>query len=153
MSCAMICGTSNIWPMPTGKISLSSRSLTFKSNQLHFDVKTTFSEAKQLLISAYNVFLFDLKTLEEQHAHHNSAQNDLDNNNNSNNDNNKNQKNSEKTIDMDGPKTNSAKVDENSNQSCDINKFIINAEIQSIGDVFLNIDTNESYELNVTSTW
>lgn len=146
MSCAMICGTSNLWPMPTGKVSLSSRSLTFKSNQLQFDVKTTFSEAKQLLNSAYGVLLFDLKSLEEQHAHTNIQSEDLDKNNN--------QINGEKTTDDDdGPKTNSAKVkvDENANQSCDINKLIINAEIQTVGDVFLHMDVDESYELNVTS--
>lgn len=146
MSCAMICGTSNIWPMPTGKVSLSSRSLTFKSNEMQFDIKTAFSEAKQLLNSAYSVMLFDLKSLEEQHTHNN----DLDKNNN-------NQMNDEKTTDDDninnGPKANSAKekVDANANQSCDINKFIINAEIQSAGDVFLTMDVDESYELNVTS--
>lgn len=144
MSCAMICGTSNIWPMPTGKVSLSSRSLTFKSNQLQFDIKTTFSEAKQLLSSAYNVFLFDLKSLEHQHIH-TKSQNDPNKTDN--------QMKADTSDDHNGPKTDSAKstVDENVNQNCDINKIIINADIQKNGDIFLHMDTDESYELNVTS--
>lgn len=139
----MICGTSNIWPMPTGKVSLSSRSLTFKSNQLQFDIKTAFNEAKQLLSSAYGVLLFDLKSLEEQHAHTSTQVNDLDKNNY--------QINGEKVADDNGPKANSAKVKVDETASCDINKFIINAEIQTMGDVFLHMDVDESYELNVTS--
>ncbi|XP_055315467.1 probable beta-hexosaminidase fdl isoform X1 [Sitodiplosis mosellana] len=152
MSCAMICGTSNIWPMPTGKVSLSSRSLTFKSNQLQFDIKTAFSEAEQMLNSAYDVFLFDLKSLEEQHTRTSSQSNDVEKNKNKNKNNQ--QINGEKSADDNGQKADSAKmkVDENANQSCDINKFIINAEIQTMGDVFLHMDVDESYELNVTNT-
>lgn len=142
MSCAMICGTSHIWPMPTGKVSLSSRSLTFQSNQLQFDVKTTFSEAKQLLNSSYNVFLFDLKSLEGQPVH-TTTPSDLDTYNN--------EIIGEKSATEHGPKADSANANENASPNCDIQKFIINAEIQTIGDVFLHMETDESYELNVTS--
>lgn len=166
----MICGTSNIWPMPTGKVSLSSRSLTFKSNQIQLDMKSEFGEAKQLLSSAYNVFLFDLKTLEERHTH-TKTQNVLDKNNN--------QMKGEKMADgvnganvaaappaaaaaaagmataraapppADGEADSAkAKVEE---KNCDINKIIINAEIEKSGDVFIHMDIDESYELNVTS--
>lgn len=149
MSCAMICGTSHIWPMPTGKVSLSSRSLTFQSNQLHFDIKTTFNEAKQLLHSAYNVFLLDLKSLEGQPVP-SSTQPDLDKTNN--------QFNGDKVATNLGSKADAndianANINENSNQNCDIKKFIINAEIQAMGDVFLHMETDESYELNVTSEY
>lgn len=137
--------------MPTGKVSLSSRSLTFKSNQLQFDIKTTFNDAKQLLNSAYNLFLFDLKSLEEQHTHINTQSNDNLDKNKVNNQ----QTNGDTLADDndDGQKADSAKIklDENANQSCDINKFIINAEIQTMGDVFLHMNVDESYELNVTS--
>lgn len=155
MSCAMVCGAKNIWPMPTGKLALSSRSLTFKSNQLQLEVKTTFSEAKQLMNSAYDVFLFDLRSLEDRHAHaHASSQTDLDKNDN-------NQFNKEKMAadhrnndnGHAGSKTNSvkAKLDENANQNCDINKITIIAEIHTSGDAFLHMESDESYELNVTS--
>lgn len=144
MSCAMICGSSNIWPMPTGKFSLSSRSLTFKSNQLKFDVKTTFTEAKQLLGNAYDIFISDLKFLENRQLNLdiNNNNNNVDySNNNMNNDYNKN--------DDDG--ANASDKDANKMQNCDISKITINAEIQTFGDTALHMDVDESYELNITS--
>lgn len=134
-------------------------------------MKSEFGEAKQLLSSAYNVFLFDLKTLEERHTH-TKTQNVLDKNNN--------QMKGEKMADgvnganvaaaappaaaaaaagmataraapppADGEADSSkAKVEE---KNCDINKIIINAEIEKSGDVFIHMDIDESYELNVTS--
>lgn len=201
MSCAMICGTSNIWPMPTGKVSLSSRSLTFKSNQIQLNVKTEFDEAKQMLDSAYNVFLVDLKALENQHLSngatmtgtgagaadaaaasaaatangnaqttnpilsHVHIKSDLDKINNQMKGK---QQYMDNSVDSDVIGQNAA-IDSsanlaaaaaaadvnanNANQNCDINKITINAEIQKIGDVFLNMEMDESYELNVTSMY
>lgn len=205
----MICGTSNIWPMPTGKVSLSSRSLTFKSNQIQLNVKTEFSEAKQLLDSAYNVFLVDLKVLENQHSHDGGSggdrrggggrdgtatgaasaaagiasaangnahttnpihsyvhiKSDLDKSNSQmkgkqhmdfnkvNND----VIGQNAAIDISAKAAAEAVAEEenanNANQNCDINKITINAEIQKFGDVFLHMDIDESYELNVTSMY
>lgn len=126
MSCAMICGNINIWPMPTGILSLSSNSMTFNSDQIQLNVKTSFKDAKQLLANAYDVFDFDLKLLEGRKSH-------SDENDNQTNGENSNRKNS------------------NTKQNCDITKFIINAEIQTMADVYLHMDIDESYELNVTS--
>lgn len=130
--------------MPTGKVSLSSRSLTFKSNQLQFEVKTAFNEAKQLLNSAYELFIYDLKSLEEQSIQP-STQTNLDKTNN--------EMNGEKSDNDNGPRADSAKttIEQNANQNCDINRIIINVEIQKTGDVSLNMEMDESYELNVTS--
>lgn len=142
--------------MPTGKVSLSGRSLTFKSNQLQLDVKTQFSEAEQLLNSAYNVLLLDLKSLEDRHA--SSKADNLDKSDNQMNGenvaadhhHNGNGNGNGHTI---GSKSSSAKakLDANANSNCDINKITINAEIQTIGDAFLHMEMDESYELNVTS--
>lgn len=194
MSCAMICGTSNIWPMPTGKVSLSSRSLTFKSNQIQLNVKTEFAEAKQLLDSAYNVFLVDLKALEHQHHASNGAAaagnvvagdaapasaaatgnihttnpihshvhitSDLDKINSQTkgklhveNDVNGNVVGQNAAIDSSANAAASTANANNANENCDINKITINAEIQKIGDVFLHMEMDESYELNVTSMY
>lgn len=201
MSCAMICGTSNIWPMPTGKVSLSSRSLTFKSNQIQLNVKTEFDEAKQLLDSAYNVFLVDLKALENQHltsngvvaangvsgtgaastssaaaaaatgnAHtsnpilsHVHIKSDLDKINSQMKGKQQHMENNVNSdvIGQNAAIDNSAKLAaaaaaanaNNANQNCDINKITINAEIQKIGDVYLHMEMDESYELNVTSMY
>lgn len=148
---------------------------------MQFDIHSEFGEAKQLLNSAYNVFLLDLKMLEQQQQqqqqqnqqHHHThttknTQNDLDKNNNNNNNHNQIMKGGKTVDDGSGAKvvvpaavaaaaaaatadSAKSKVDENANQNCDINKITINAEIQKFGDVFLQMETDESYELNVTS--
>lgn len=162
MSCSMICGTSNIWPMPTGKVSLSSRSLTFKSHQIQFDIQSEFDEAKQLLRSAYNVFLIDLKTLEQQHHKHTKTQNNLDKNNNHEINERRGDKIGNGEIGMNNgipaaeaaaatSDTTNDRIDDNAKQNCDINKIMISAEIQKSGDTSLHMDIDESYELNVTS--
>lgn len=128
MSCAMVCGVSNIWPMPTGKLTLSSHSLTFNANQLEFNVKSSLHEAKELLMNAYDIFLYDLKAIagESEEEHVDKTDNQI------------------KNVEAN---TDTLKLNEN----CDINKIIISAEILTIGDVYLNLDMDESYELNVTS--
>lgn len=125
----MICGNIHIWPMPTGIISLSSHSLTFDSNQIKFNVQSAFKDAKQLLMNAYEIFDVDLKLMEGRKPHTEQIDNNQTNEENLN-------RNSEKS---------------NTKQNCDINKFLINAEIQSIADIDLNMGMDESYELNVTS--
>lgn len=185
--------------MPTGKVSLSSRSLTFKSTHIQLNVKTEFIEAKHLLDSAYNIFLVDLKALENQHTHngdgtggggggtnadmsraaadaaagnadtinspihsHAHAKSDLDKSNsqmkgNQHVENNVNSDVTGQNAAIDSSAKEAAPAAEaananNANQNCDINKITINAEIQEIGDVFLHMEIDESYELNVTST-
>lgn len=116
--------------MPTGQTSLSTHSLTFNSNQLQFNVKTTFNDAKELLLNAYNVFLNDLKAMEFQSSEHvYKTDNQISG----------------------AAKTNPESETLNVNENCDINKVIINAQILTVGDVYLNLDMDESYELNVTS--
>lgn len=130
MTCAMICGNIHIWPMPNGLISLSSQSLTFDSNQIKFNVQTAFKDAKQLLMNAYGIFDVDLKLMEGRKSHTEQNDNNQTNEDNSNRNNKK----------------------SNTKQNCDINKFLINAEIQSIADIDLNMEMDESYELNVTTS-
>lgn len=125
----MVCGTTQIWPLPTGRVSLSKRSLTFNANQMSFDVKSTFNGAKQLLLDAYNIFLGDVKTLGNQH-------NNLATNLNKHN-----------KVDS---KYVGGKPVANTMQNCDINKIVINAEITAIADTALHLEMDESYELNVT---
>lgn len=128
----MICGSPNIWPLPTIKTSLSSKSLTFDSNQIQFDVKTKFADAKRLMLSAYDIFLFDLKHLEGKNIINNSVEKMANNQN-------------------DGDDVTEIKHSDMSiNKNCDINKIVIKAEILNISDVFEHMDADESYELNIT---
>lgn len=133
MSCAMICGNVNIWPMPTGIKTLSSNSLTFNADQIQLNVQTEFKDAKQLLHNAYDLFEFDLNLLQGHGTHHTNEHNNDNDNDNQTNDEHSNKK--------------SANIKHN----CDINTFIINAEIQTMADVYLHMEIDESYELNVTS--
>lgn len=64
MSCAMVCGDSNIWPMPTGKTSLSTRSLTLRSVDIAINVETKFSEVERMFRLAFDIFMTDLRDLE-----------------------------------------------------------------------------------------
>lgn len=144
MSCAMVCGSLNVWPLPTIKASLSSRSLTFETIQIKFDVNTKFADAKKLLRNAYDIFLFDLKNLEGTvvtNAHSDGAasqQHTANNDNEQLGDGNKN-------VDVVLP-TETKEVHRN----CDINRLVINAEILNAPDVYVHMEVDESYELNVT---
>lgn len=142
MSCAMVCGSLNVWPLPTIKASLSSRSLTFETTQMKFDVDTKFADAKQLLQNAYNIFLFDLKNLEGKTP---TASNGSNNSKNTANKDNEQMDDGNKIADPTMP-TDAKKV----HRSCDINKIVINAEILNAPDVYLHMEVDESYELNVT---
>lgn len=127
----MVCGTTQIWPMPTGRVSLSKRSLTFSANQMNFEVRSAFAEAKQLLIDAYHVFLVDLKTLDMQHSKLAMSAN-------------------RHGADKGGASANRVASDAKRMQNCDIDKVAISADIQSIADTALHLEMDESYELNVT---
>lgn len=171
MSCAMVCGMLNIWPMPTIKASLSTRSLTFDTAQLEFNVHTKFDEAKKLLHSAYHIFLFDLKSMEDRattasssrsHTNGNSSSNsgNSDSHNNNNNKKTANADNEQKPKQADDGNDSNKNADpslatyvndgEPKHRACDINKIIINAEIVKAPDVHLHMDIDERYELNVT---
>lgn len=132
MNCAMICGEPHIWPRPTIKTTLGGQSLTFDSSHLKLDVITKFSEAKHLLMQAYELFIYDLKESETKET-------GIDN--------------------LNGEENNEVKkvinYDNNSNggveKYCDIKRIDIRAEISTIPEVFHHLDMDESYELNITS--
>lgn len=132
MSCAMICGEPHVWPRPTNKTTLSSQSLTFDSDQLNIDVVTAFPEAKQLMLQAYEIFLYDLKLLEEKEAGIDETNSELSN--------------SDKKL-----KSNDNVSEWSTAKYCDIKRINIKAEISTIPEVFSHLDMDESYELNITS--
>lgn len=129
----MVCGATQIWPMPTGRVSVSRHSLTFNANQISFDVHSAFSEAKQLLLDTYDIFLHDIKSLSNQpdnlatntNKHDSRAEN----------------------IQLAAGEP----VASNTMHNCDINKVVITADIYAIADTALHMEMDESYALNVTS--
>lgn len=141
MSCAMVCGSLNVWPLPTIKASLSSRSLTFETMRMKFDVDTKFGDAKKLLQNAYNILLFDLRNLEEKTT---TATGGSSSKNTANNDN--------EQVGVGNNNADPALPTEAKEirRNCDINKLVINAEILTAPDVYVHMEVDESYELNVT---
>lgn len=134
MSCAMICGEPHVWPMPTNRTTLSRQSLTFNSNQLNIGVVTTFSEAKRLLLQAYEIFLYDLKLLEEKDTENDYAKSELSN--------------------TDKKSRSYDNVSEWSRaKHCDIKQINIKVEISTIAEVYNHLDMDESYELDITSKY
>lgn len=136
MSCAMICGSLNIWPLPTMKADYSIKSLTFGVDDIQVDVKTKFGEAKKLMLDAFDIFLFDVRHLAGR-AQKSSAESASDT------------QRAAQTERSSG-KGNDIGAD---NRNCDINKIVITAEIFSSADHFVHLDIDESYELNVTRKW
>lgn len=137
----MVCGSLNVWPLPTIKASLSSRSLTFEAMQVKFDVNTKFDDAKKLLQNAYNIFLFDLKSMEEKASAASSGSSSKGAANSDNEQPGDGNKNADPTLPTEAKQT---------HRNCDINKIVINAEILNAPDVYVHIEVDESYELNVT---
>lgn len=125
----MICGTANIWPMPTIKTMLGSQSMTFSTALLRFDVVTRFSDAKNLITQAYDIFLSDLKNLESKEMVFEETNNEHEN----------------------FQRKKSVGKDEHVEKNCDIKSIDIKVEITTVSEIYHNLDMDESYELNITS--
>lgn len=54
-TCSMLCGSTQLWPQPTGPVTLGSKAATFNHNQFQFEVLTN-GQAKGLLEEALTAF-------------------------------------------------------------------------------------------------
>lgn len=138
MSCAMICGDPNIWPMPTGKTSVSSRSLTLTSDKIALHIDTKFPKVQQQLQTAFDIFMLDLQAMEStiSLASDDTSPND------------------EKTAGPGASKQSEQSIAEEvqrENRNCDIKKVIVRVAVTSVPDVYLHLDMDESYNLTVAS--
>lgn len=124
----MICGEqNNIWPMPTGKTTIGSRSLTFSLDAVSLQIDTKFSNVKTLFHNAFSIFLNDLKLLIGPI----DASNAL------------NKKSTQDSTEM---------VEQHHlKKNCDINKLIIFVLISNSPEINLNLETDESYNLTMSS--
>lgn len=68
MTCSMTCGDPNIWPLPTGKVSLSSKALAFTTDHIKFKISSRHSPIESLFRNAFYVFLQDVRNMESQEA-------------------------------------------------------------------------------------
>lgn len=109
--------------------------------QMKFDVNTKFDDAKKLLHNAYNIFLFDLKNLEGKVTVDAGGSGSKSIDNNENEQASAGNRNADSTLPTEAKEI---------RRNCDINKIVINAEILNAPDVYVHMEMDESYELNVT---
>lgn len=108
---------------------------------MKFDVETKFGDAKKLLQNAYHILLFDLRNLEGKTTTASSGSSSKQTANNDNEQVDGGNNNAEPTMPTEAKET---------RRNCDINKLVINAEILTAPDVYVHMEMDESYELNVT---
>lgn len=154
MSCAMICGEPNIWPMPTGRTKVSSRSLTLSAAAVTLHVDTPFAPVEALVRSAFELFAGDLLLLEA-----NSASAPVE-------------RSTAKTrpAAAAGPECTKeataaaellAEQQRQQQQQqlarqakyCDIKHLNVRIAVGGAADVYLSLETDESYNLTVTSAY
>lgn len=61
-TCNMLCGSTQLWPQPTGPVQLASHSVTFNLAQLRFETSAQ-EEDRQLLQEAYTIFKANIRAL------------------------------------------------------------------------------------------
>ncbi|XP_060530848.1 probable beta-hexosaminidase fdl [Cylas formicarius] len=54
-TCSMLCGSTQLWPQPTGPVSLGSKALLFNHNQLQYD-SVASGPAQDLIQDAFAIF-------------------------------------------------------------------------------------------------
>lgn len=125
--------------MPTGKTSVSSRSLTLTSDKIAVHIDTKFPKVQQQLQTAFDIFMVDLQAMESSVATSTGESNTRDD------------KSAEKGSDKQSSEQSLAEEVQRENRNCDIKKVIVRIAVTSVPDVYLHIDMDESYNLTVAS--
>lgn len=99
---------------------------------MNLDIVTQFADAKGLLQQAYDILVNDLRSLEGKEVAVDEATTSRDEAN---------------------AKKGSISREDIADKYCDIKRVDIRAEISTMPDVYHHLDMDESYELNITSTW
>lgn len=63
-TCNMLCGSTQLWPQPTGPVQLGSHHVSFYLHQLRFD-SSAQEEDRELLMQAYDIFKSNIKAMVE----------------------------------------------------------------------------------------
>ncbi|KAJ8962860.1 hypothetical protein NQ318_001265 [Aromia moschata] len=64
-TCSMLCGSTQLWPQPTGPVTLGSRAVTFDHGRLAVET-TTGQPARALLVKAFAIFNDSVASLIER---------------------------------------------------------------------------------------
>lgn len=64
MTCSMTCGDINIWPRPTIKTGVSSKSLTFSMDDIQLRLDTPYTQVETHFRQSFELFLKDLRRIQ-----------------------------------------------------------------------------------------
>lgn len=139
LTCSMTCGGPKIWPEPTGKVSMGSKSLTFFTENVKARIETPFEKVENLFRDAFVVFMDELRSIEnidkedKTHEGENHAADGVATSN----------------------PTGARHTEETSrckpNHPCDIDHLEIIVNIYKYPDIYLRHDTDESYNITLKS--
>lgn len=130
--------------MPTGKTSVSSRSLTLSSDTIALHIDTKFAAVEKQLQTAFDIFLLDLQALEATSDTQSSANGAVRAEDVKSADSRRGDRQSEQSM---------AEDIRREARSCDIKKLIIRVAVTSVSDVYLHMEMDESYNLTVASKY
>ncbi|KAL5287096.1 hypothetical protein ACFFRR_008192 [Megaselia abdita] len=130
MTCSMTCGDVNVWPHPTRRVGVLSSSLKFSVESLQLKMSTSFHEVDRLYRKSFHVFLRELKQIQkiEFFDHAKVAENERQSFN----------------------PEDKVKPSKCVKSHCDIINFIVEVHVLKSGNVHIDLETDESY--NLTST-
>lgn len=176
MTCSMTCGDINIWPHPTIKSGVSSKSLTFSMEDIQLRLDTPYPQVETQFRQSFELFLKDLRRIQRldfrDETDDTTTGSVVDAPAASNTDPEKNdapdglphsmQKRSKRRHPDAGQQESHRLRSDNtvaasilanafgSRKRCDIETFTINVAIHKFADLHLNFDTDESYQLTAT---
>lgn len=160
LNCAMTCGDINIWPHPTIKSAVTSKSLKFTSEDIAITIDTPFRNVDTLFRSSFDLFIKDLRHIQKLNLKDGdgmsataggggggvaSSINDVVSNSKNSNTNSLN--NNEETT----HEHRNSFVPVQHRANCDIDSFVVEVTIKKSGDINLSFETDESY--NITTLY
>lgn len=135
MTCSMTCGDVNVWPHPTKRTRVMSSSFKFSVESMQLQISTPFQDVEKLFRKSFHVFVRELKQIQKlEYFEHGKVADKFPDDNVNNNHNNINDRSS-----------NMCKK-----HHCDISNFIVDVHILKSGNIYIDLDTDESY--NISST-
>ncbi|KAM7345315.1 beta acetylhexosaminidase fused lobes isoform 2-T2 [Cochliomyia hominivorax] len=164
MTCSMTCGDINIWPRPTIKTGVSSKSLTFSMDDIQLRLDTPYTQVETHFRQSFELFLKDLRRVQRLDFRKQTPEvNDkpavnIEGNSIDNTHEGKTRQQQRRFADagqheshrLRGENIAAASILANAfglHKRNDIETFTVNVAIHKFADMNLNFDTDESYQL------
>lgn len=135
LTCSMTCGPSIVWPQPTIKSTIGTDALSFMSDGITLKLKTIFKKVDELFRQSFEIFRDEIKLIEN--ANEESLKVDKE----------KEQK--ENNINVLVNNDNEIINGRNKRHADGLN-FEVEVIIRKYHDIYLTLDSDESYNLTVS---